>query len=211
MGLFCTFRVFRTPPRLLRKHVSRETSRTVSRETVFSSRSALPLRRPAPVLMFAPRPLGSRPSASSNDRPRPHPQLRHHRPYRSWQVDPGRSPDPGLRRPHRARDARAGAGFHGYRARARHHHQGADRPPRLHRQERRSTTSSTSWIRRAMSTSPTRCRAAWPPARARCWWSMPPRAWRRRPWPTSTRPSMPTTRSCPSSTRSICRPPRSSA
>jgi GTP-binding protein LepA len=39
------------------------------------------------------------------------------------------------------------------------------------------------------------------PARARCWSSTPPRAWRRRRWPMSTRRSTPTTRSCPSSTR----------
>ena len=33
-------------------------------------------------------------------------------------------------------------------------------------------------------TSPMRYRAAWRPARARFWWWTPPRAWRRRPWPT---------------------------
>ena len=38
-----------------------------------------------------------------------------------------------------------------------------------------------------MWTSPTRSRARWPPARARCWWSTPPRASRRRASPTATR------------------------
>ena len=33
-------------------------------------------------------------------------------------------------------------------------------------------------------TSTTRSAVLWPPARARCWWWTPPRAWRRRPWPT---------------------------
>ena len=37
-----------------------------------------------------------------------------------------------------------------------------------------------------MSTSPTRCRARWRHARARCCWSTRPRASRRRRWPTST-------------------------
>ena len=35
-------------------------------------------------------------------------------------------------------------------------------------------------------TSPTRFRAACKPAKARCWWWTPPRAWRRRRWPTPT-------------------------
>ena len=39
---------------------------------------------------------------------------------------------------------------------------------------------------RATSTSPTRCPARWRPARARCCWSTPPRASRRRRWRTST-------------------------
>ncbi len=33
---------------------------------------------------------------------------------------------------------------------------------------------------------PTRSAAVWPPARARCWWWTPPRAWRPRRWPTPT-------------------------
>jgi GTP-binding protein LepA len=40
-----------------------------------------------------------------------------------------------------------------------------------------------------------------------CWWWTPARAWRRRRWPTSTRRSTTISRSCPSSTRSTCRPP----
>ena len=68
-------------------------------------------------------------------------------------------------------------------------------------------TSSTWSTRRAMSTSPTRSAGPCAPARARCCWSMRPRASRRRRWPTPIRRSTPTTRSCRCSTRSICRPP----
>ena len=46
------------------------------------------------------------------------------------------------------------------------------------------STSSTSSTLRGTSTSPTRCRAAWPRARAPSWWSTPPRASRRRRSPT---------------------------
>ena len=62
-----------------------------------------------------------------------------------------------------------------------------------------------------MSTSPTRSAARSPPARARCWWSMPARVSRRRPWPTPITRSRPTTRSSRSSTRSTCRRPTPSA
>ena len=72
-----------------------------------------------------------------HDRPRPYPQFFHRRPYRPRQVDAGRPADPGLRRADRARDEGAGARFHGYRARARHHHQGADRAAELHGAKRR--------------------------------------------------------------------------
>ena len=42
-----------------------------------------------------------------------------------------------------------------------------------------------------------RCRAVWPPARARCSWWMPPRASRRRRLPTSTWRSRPTSNDHP--------------
>ena len=45
---------------------------------------------------------------------------------------------------------------------------------------------------------------AWPPARAPSCWSTPPRASRRRRWPTSTWRSRPTSRSSRCSTRSTC-------
>ena len=67
-----------------------------------------------------------------------HPQFRDHRPYRPRQVDPGRPADSAHRRVGSARNGRAGARFHGYRARTRHHHQGADgsaQLPRSRRQE----------------------------------------------------------------------------
>ena len=55
------------------------------------------------------------------------PQLLHHRPHRPRQVDPG-GPDPAdVRRGRGARHARPVPGQHGHRARARHHHQGAER------------------------------------------------------------------------------------
>ena len=62
---------------------------------------------------------------------RQYPQLRHHRPHRPRQIDARRPVDPGDRRRRRARHGRAGARFHGYRARARHHHQGTDRAAQL--------------------------------------------------------------------------------
>ena len=67
-----------------------------------------------------------------------HPQLLHRRPYRPWQIDAGRPPDPDDRRADRSRNGGQGAGarFHGYRARARHHHQGADGAAELPRQGR---------------------------------------------------------------------------
>src|SRR2546423_9914689 len=66
----------------------------------------------------------------AHDRPFPHPQFLHRRPYRSWEIDPGRPADPVHRGLEHARDEGAGARLHGDRARARHHHQGADRAPR---------------------------------------------------------------------------------
>ena len=68
------------------------------------------------------------------------PQFQHHRPHRPRQVDARRPADPGDRRPDRPRDERqrAGARQHGHRARARDHHQGADRAARVER-----ATSST--------------------------------------------------------------------
>ena len=76
-----------------------------------------------------------------HDRPRAYPQLCDHRPYRPRQVDPGRPADTGLRRLEPARDARAGVGFHGPGARARHHHQGPDRAPDLLGQRRRGLSA----------------------------------------------------------------------
>ena len=72
-----------------------------------------------------------------------HPQFLHRRPYRPWQIDARRPPDPDHRRAGGARDEGAGARFDGYRARARHHHQGADRPAELSRPRTARTTSST--------------------------------------------------------------------
>ena len=50
-------------------------------------------------------------------------------------------------------------------------------------------------------------RARWPPATARCWWSTPRRASKRRASPTATRPPSSASKWCRSSTRSTCRRP----
>ena len=67
-----------------------------------------------------------------------HPQFLHRRPYRPWQIDAGRPPDPDDGRADGPRNGGQGTGarFHGYRARARHHHQGADGAAELPRQGR---------------------------------------------------------------------------
>src|SRR6476659_5437366 len=66
----------------------------------------------------------------------PNPQFLHHRSHRSRQVHPSRPADSALRGALRPGDEGAGAGFDGYRAGARHHHQGADRATRLSRPRR---------------------------------------------------------------------------
>ena len=65
-----------------------------------------------------------------------HPQLLHHRAHRPRQIDAGGPPHRAYRWPIVAGDGRPGAGFHGPRARARHHDQGPDRGPALHRARR---------------------------------------------------------------------------
>ena len=74
-----------------------------------------------------------------------------------------------------------------------------------------ATTSSTSSTRPATSTSATRCRGPWPPARASSSSSTRPRASRPRRWPTATWPSSTTSRSWPPSTRSTSPPPTPTA
>jgi hypothetical protein len=70
--------------------------------------------------------------AAPGDRPHePHPKLLDHCPHRPRQEHAGRSHHPALRRPVRPRDGSAGARLDGHRARARHHHQGADRGAEL--------------------------------------------------------------------------------
>ena len=88
-------------------------------------------------------------------------------------------------------DARPGARLDGPRARARHHDQGAGRPGPLHGPRRQDLRAAPDRHARATSTSTTRCRARSPPARARCWWSTPPRASRPRRSPTPTSRSTP--------------------
>src|ERR1700744_4245516 len=72
-----------------------------------------------------------------------HPQLRHCCAYRPWQIDAGRPSDPDHRGPAGARDEGTSARFHGYRARARHHHQGADRAADLSGQGRQDLHSQS--------------------------------------------------------------------
>ena len=69
--------------------------------------------------------------AHDGQRHRQYSQFLHRRTYRPRQVHARRPADPAHRRSGGARDGRAGARFDGYRARARHHHQGADRPPQV--------------------------------------------------------------------------------
>ena len=90
------------------------------------------------------------------------------------------------------------------RARARHHDQGAERLAALRRTRRADLPAQHDRHTRDTSISPTRCRARSPPAKGRCWWSTPHRAWRRRASRTATRRSSRASRSCRCSTRSIC-------
>ena len=120
-------------------------------------------------------------------RPGAHPQLLHHRPHRPRQVDAGRPDAAAHRGGRRPADARAVPGPDGHRARARHHDQGAERPDAV------ASSRTATDVRAAHDRHPGPRRlhlrgvaAAWPPARARCCWSTPRRASRRRRWPTST-------------------------
>ena len=144
-----------------------------------------------------------------HDRPsaRKHPQLRHRRPYRPWQVDARRPPHPADRNRGGARHGRAGARIRwtssaSAASPSRPTPSGSNTGPRTAR-----PTFSISWTRPATSTSPMRCRARSPPARARSWWSTRARGSRRKRSPTSITRSMRGTRSCRSSTRSTCRRP----
>ena len=123
-------------------------------------------------------------------RPGAHPQLLHHRPHRPRQVDAGRPDAAAHRRGRRPADARAVPRPDGHRARARHHHQEPGRPDavdgprgRPDRRAGRAQHDRHPGPRRLHLRGVPR---RWPPARARCCWSTPRRASRRRPWPTST-------------------------
>ncbi len=85
--------------------------------------------RPRYPLDKPPKPL----HIPQHDRPCPDPQFLHRGPYRPRQVDPCRPADPADR--HRGRTGHEGAAarLDGYRARARHHHQGQHRADRLSR------------------------------------------------------------------------------
>ena len=88
--------------------------------------------------------------------PGPTPQLLDHRPHRSRQVDPRRSParaDPHDRGPP---DDEPGPRFDGPRAREGDHDQGPGRPPRVHRPQRPELRPQPHRHARATSTSPTR-------------------------------------------------------
>src|SRR4029077_9865029 len=74
---------------------------------VSSSRGARPASHGVAALLHAPHDHASL---------RADPQFRDHRPYRPWQIDACRPSDPDDRRFDVARDGRAGARQHGYRA-----------------------------------------------------------------------------------------------
>ena len=84
-----------------------------------------------------------------------------------------------------ARVPRAVARRHGPGARAGDHDQGPRRRDQLHAR-RPDLRAEPDRHARATSTSTTRSRAAWPPARGRSSWSTPPRGSRRRRSPTPT-------------------------
>ena len=60
-----------------------------------------------------------------------HPQFQHHSAHRPRQVDARRPADPDDRRPRAREMTQPGARQYGHRARARDHHQGADRAPEV--------------------------------------------------------------------------------
>ena len=81
-------------------------------------------------------PPGARPIPRRMTDTAPHPQLLHRRPHRPREIHPRRPADPVDRHRRRPRHEGAAARLDGHRARARHHHQGQHRPPRLRGQGR---------------------------------------------------------------------------
>jgi predicted DNA-binding protein len=81
--------------------------------------------------------LEGRRRARARSRPAHDPQLLDHRAHRPRKVDAGRSHPRVHGRAQRAREARPVPRQDGPRARARHHHQGADRPARVQGEGRR--------------------------------------------------------------------------
>ena len=106
-----------------------------------------------------------------------------------------------------AADARAVPRPDGHRARARHHDQEPGGAAAVGSVDGHDLRPQHDRHPRATSTSPTRSRGRWPPARARSCSSTRRRASRRRPWPTSTWRWRTTSRSSRCSTRSTCRRP----
>ena len=86
-------------------------------------------RRPRAIALPAPPGVGRWRHCDDSccHRPGPHPELLHHRPHRPWQVDAGRPDARGHRTRRGPPHARPVPRPHGHRARARHHHQGAER------------------------------------------------------------------------------------
>ena len=127
------------------------------------------------------------PHGSSLNGSQLHPQFLHHRAHRSRQIDARRPPARSDRRALAARNDGAGARLHGPGARARHHHQSPRRAAELSSaDDGNDVPAEPDRHARATSTSPTKFRAACRPAKARCWWWTPRRAWKRRRSPTRT-------------------------
>ena len=105
----------------------------------------------------------------------------------------------------RARDARAVPRQDGHRARARHHHQGADRAAHLHGEGRADLRAEPHRHARPRRLQLRGLATAWRRAKGPCSSSTRRRASRRRRSRTCTSPSTRGSRSCRSSTRSTCR------
>ena len=202
---------------------SRDESRTLRQDEAAHCRSQTSIRHASPVpVAWEPLPSQSdrnlKASRLLESRVSPHlmdaafhPQFCHHRAHRPRQIHAGRPPAGADRIAHRARDAGPGARLHGPGARARHHHQGPRRAHDVHRAGRPDLSAQPDRHARPRGFFLRSLALAGLLRRRACWWSMLRRASRRRRWPMPISPSITASKSFPSSTRSTCPAPTSSA